>query len=495
MNERLTPNPVSERLSPREVTERYNRHELANLETYKYFNQRGERAEASRRAFVDAAMAGNTPDAPEFTYPAIDVDTLLQWRDELTELLSDVVELDMGNEDNLALREKVVNRLHEIGIMLLTKMQEEIGPSHDNYEAVSYALGENMREVYGSPDPKHWRGILGYRLAKLSKVEQMDEVPDEIFKAWTYLKASLPQDLPIERPYSARPETLEWYAKQLEARMLPAREAIEAAVESGEIIFGEDGKLDADNIVKATRMALDAYGAHGWAVELTDEANIDTSQKDKTIYIPKKRRMTKVQFDTVMVGHEIDRHVASRENGDATGDAVLQGTGLNGYLSWDEGNGKVNEALITGKLNTETSANAHYMTGGLILGLDRPDERGRIYGETFDIVWRMELVEQYVNGKLGADTDLNAIKRTIMEKMVTRLDRSFRGTDGRAPGVALTKDSMTYYPGSIQVLRKWDADMSLPEEDRLREHALERAAKIHPLRTDHRRIVQQAMAT
>jgi hypothetical protein len=476
-----------------EVLERFGQHPFANLETYKYFNQTGPEASARKGDFIDAAMGGETPDTPGFVYPRLDIDNLAQQRDELTEILDEVLRLDMDVEENRLLREKVTDRLHEVGIMLLTKIQSNLDPSEPIYEAVSYQLGENMREVYGAPQPEHWRGILGYRLSLLSEVEQRQDVPDQVREAWEFVKERLPQDLPIEKPYQPNLETFDWYRRQLEERLTPAREAVQAAVDSGDIMLTSDGKLDGDNVLKATKIALAARGITGWKVEMTDESNLDTSQEQKTIFIPYNRsagNMTLEDFDAVMLSHEIDEHVERRVNGDKTGEPVLGGTGCAGYLGWEEGNGKANEALIRGKIDNEDSAFDHYLSGGLALGHDR-DGQGRNYGQTFDLVWRMRMVADYLNGDLKGEPD--QALRKVAERSYDKVGRIFRGTDGRAPGVILPKDAMTYYLGQAEVWRKWDGDMVLPEEERKAEHQLERSAKINPLRPDHRRVAARAL--
>jgi len=76
-------------------------------------------------------------------------------------------------------------------------------------------------------------------------------------------------------------KTVAWYRARLEERMQPARDAVASAVETGDVVYGDDKKMDSNNIMKATRLALDAYGAHDWDVQPTDEANIDTSQQEE----------------------------------------------------------------------------------------------------------------------------------------------------------------------------------------------------------------------
>lgn len=492
MNEHRRPSGETEVLPEverAEVLGRFAEHPYANLETYKYFNQRGGEAAAAKAEFIDESMAGQTPNAPAFVYPALDTDALVARRDEMTDLLQDVLRLDMSIEENRLLREKVTDRLHEIGIMLLTKIQTELGPEHPMYEAVSFQLAQNMREVYGQPEIDHWRGILGYRLSLLAEVEDRPDAPASVREAWEFIRDALPQDLPIEKPYQPRPETMRWYREQLEERLAPSRAAVEAAIEDGVITLTDDGKLDGENIVIATKVALDARDIHGWDVQTTDESNIDTSQEKQTIFVPTTRQMTIKQFDSVMLAHEIDEHVARRDNGDKTGEPILGGTGCAGYLGWEEGNGKANEALLAGKISNEDSAFNYFLSGGLAMGLD--GERGRNFGETFDLVWRMRYVANYLNGK---HQEGDEGQRAIMDKTFDSLRRLFRGTDGRAPGVVFTKDAMTYYLGQTEVWRKWDDDMDLDEDARRAEHELERSAKIHPLRADHRRVASRALA-
>ena len=353
-----------------ELMERFAAHPFANLETYKYFNQKGETASHAKEEFIDMAMDGETPEAPEFEYPNLHVEELAARRDELTAMLEDVLRLDMSDETNRLLREKVTDRLHEVGIMLLARAQSELGPDHSLYAAVSYQLGENMREVYGKPEAGHWRGVLGYRLSLLAEIEDRSDAPAAVREAWEFVRDHLPSDLPIEHPYLPQPETIAWYRQEMETRLEPARTAVSDALASGDLRLNEDKKFDAGNIVTATRLALAARGIEGWNVELTDEANIDTSQERKTIFIPRTRLMSLSQFDAVIQAHEIDEHVARRDNGDKSGEPILGGTGCAGYLAWEEGNGKANEALLKGKASTRDSAFNYFLSGGLALGLD-----------------------------------------------------------------------------------------------------------------------------
>jgi len=465
--------------------ELYAEHPLANLETYKYFNQKGEGATQAKNAFVEASLAGQTPAAPDFDYPDINVDQLMSYRNDFADMLALLpTDKELSGVGKIV-RENITNRLHEVGIMLLTKMQSELDEDDPRYEAISFQLAQNMREVYGMPDTEHFRGILGYRLSQLAEVELRDDVPEHIQDAWQFIKSSLPEDLPVEKPYKLKSETTAWYKAQLDERLAPARAAVTLAITTGEVVLNNDRKLVGPEIVKAAKFALEAYGAEGWTAAETDEANIDTTQSQKTIFIPTTREMTMDQFDQVMLGHEIDEHVGRRVNGDNSGVKVLGGTGANGYLAWEEGNGKVNEALIKGKVSNETSAFAYYLSGGLALGLEADGGKGRSFGQTADLVWRMNFIADYLKGKNEGAEDA---RRAYVEKAATRLTRIFRGTDGRTPGTVFTKDVMTYYLGQAQVFQKWDRDMELSEEERLREHKLERIAKIDPLRNDHRAV-------
>lgn len=474
------------------LLERYNQHPVSTLETYKYFNQKGEETDKRKADFVTSSLEGNTPDSPGFAYDVIAVDDLIRTRDELTAMLQDFPTDSELDGRGKIVRENITNRLNEIGIMLLSKMQSELSTDDPMYEAVSYQLGENMREVYGVPEVEHWRGILGYRLSKLGKIEEMGDIPTAVSEAWAYIKEGLPVDLPIAKPYIPRPETLEWYKAQLDERLASSRHAIKQALDDGTISLNEDGKLEASEIVKAANIGLLERGASEWVAVMSTESNIDSTQSTQQMNIPEKRVMTLAEFDQVILGHEIDEHVVRRVNGDASGDPVLSGSGANGYLGWEEGNGKANEALIKGFVKSEASAFGFYLSGGLALGIEADSGRGRNFGQTFDLVWRMNYVAAELAGKNSGDTLVD--QTTHMTKAVTHLYRLFRGTDGRVPGVILTKDVMTYYLGQADVFRKWDDDMErLTELERLREHTLERSAKINPLRPDHRAVASTAL--
>lgn len=473
-----------------DVLRKFTEHPFANLETYKYFNQKGEQAATAKSIFLEAALSGSTPDAPNFIYPDINIDEIATRRDELTDILNAALALDMSDEANRLVREKVTERLHETGLLILTKLQSELSRDDPNYAAVSYQLGENLREVYGVPEVSHWQGILGYRLSLLSAVEEHSDVPDSIQSAWEFIRESLPNDLPIEKPYQPKPETLQWYAEQLKSRTALGQSLVNTALEHGELALNNEGQLDAPTIMAAAKLVLLARGIEGWDVQLTDEANVDTSQEKQTIFIPKNRFMTLGQFDAIIGSHEIDEHVARRDNGDKTGVPILGGSGCAGYLAWEEGNGKANEALLKGAVSNEESAFNFYLSGGLALGLDGMTDNGRNFGQTFDLVWRMRYVAAFLQGKLTGDSIDD--QRAIMDKTVNSLNRIFRGTDGTNPGVVFTKDVMTYYLGQTEVWKKWDTDMQLSEAERIAEHNLERSAKIDPLRADHRRVASNA---
>ncbi|HEX9679544.1 MAG TPA: hypothetical protein VGA08_02910 [Candidatus Saccharimonadales bacterium] len=472
-----------------EILERFAAHPFSTLETYQYFNQKGEAAKLVKADFIAKALQGNSPEAPDFSYESIDLDDLLIKRDELTAILEEVSLLDMTNEENTLARENITNRIHEVGILILTKLQSQTEVGSEQYANISYQLGENMREVYGVPEVNHWRGILGYRLSLLKEVEHRSDVPDQIISAWRRISDEFPKDLPIEKPYQPRPETLAWYKDRLDERLTPAREAVTRAIENGEVGLSDEGKLDAHNIVIATRIALIAGGATGWGAKITTASNIDTSQTDMMVNVPETSEMTLSQFDSVINSHEIDEHVIRRVNGDSSGVAVLGGTGCNGYLDWEEGNGRANEGLIKGEIINQNSAFLYFLHGGLALGLDG-DRTGRTFGATFDLVCLMNLIDSFLEGKITAD-NIETEQRKVMESTYNSLMRIYRGTDGKTPGVIFTKDVLSYYLGQVKVFRKWDNDMKLSEEKRLEEHNLERRAKIDPTRPDHRRVASK----
>ena len=473
------------------LPERYANHPLATLETYKYFNQSSEEFKESREKFIDAVVDGLEMDAPTFEYPKINIDELMVFRDQLTEMLSEFPNDKELNVAERITRDNITNRLDEVSIMLMTKMQSELSIDDPRYEAVSAQLGINMQEVYGVPNAEHFRGVLGYRLSKIQdSFEILTDTPQSVVDALSYVRSILPKDLPVQKPKELNPEAASWYAAQLDERVRSGMDAVNAAISRGEITLDDEGKLDAQNIIYATRIILDIRGASRWNVVQTKDANIDTNQTDLVIYVPESRKMSLSEFDAVMVCHEVDEHVMRRENGDASGIPEIGGTDAHGYLAKEEGNGKINEALRKGKLSLEASAFGFFLSGGLILGLDR-EGRGRNMRETTEIVWRLNFIEDYLKSR--HDGSQQSVRNAV-DKATTHLTRLFRGTDGKVPGVAFTKDSKTYYEGSADVIDKWHNDMTLTEDQRKSAHMIERAAKYDITRREHSDFVEKVFS-
>ena len=485
----------TEVITPEEILERFNQHPIALLETYKLFNQGGDYGDVAKNAFLDSVTAGNTPESPGFSYPTLVTEELVQWRDDLTQLLDEVCHHNLNDEPTRLIRENISNRLAEVGIMLLAKMQSEWGKDDPNYEAISWQLKLNMQEVYGAPEPNHWRGILGARLAQIKSIQfdaEQSTLPPEIEDALAYINHEFNQTIPEEQPYMPKTETLQWYAARLMERCAESIELIKTAIEDDIVVLNVDNKLDYENIIRATKLVLGTRGFDAWDVQPTKDSNIDTTQRDMTIYIPETRKMSIAEFNKVIIAHEVDQHVARRVNGDRSGVAILGGLGCSDHLQWEEGAGKAGEALISGDVSLDSSAYGFFLTGGLIMGLDQPEQLGRNFGQTFDIVWRLNLLEKYNHGKLK--DDIAGEVKDIQKKAYDHIRRLFRGTDGSVPGVFYPKDSVNYYQGQVEVWRKWDREMELLDDaSRNKELAIERAAKINPLRHDHHRVVEASL--
>lgn len=481
-----------ESLAPDAVLERYNSHPIALLQTYEYFTQTGEFAEHAKADFLLKVEQGYTPAAPGFSYPKLVIDQLVDWREDITEMLATTTSLDMKDEANRLIRENLTTRLAEVGIMLLAKLQSETDPTDPIYPVVSWQLQENMREVYGAPSKEDFRDVLGARMASLQGVLEADNLPWEVAEAAGFIRDNLPVYTNNAKIYEPGTDTIDWYARQLKERCVDSIVIVKQALQDGILNLDENGKLTSENIVAATNLVLRTQGYEGWKSVATTNTNIDTSQADQIIYIPAKRTMDVEEFEQVIIAHEVDQHVGRRVNGDTTGVAILGGLGCTDYLQWEEGNGKASEALISGKVKLTDSAFGFFLTGGLIMGLDKDDSNGRNFGETFDLVWRLKLLDAFA--KNGNIDDMQARIRKAKDGAYDHVRRLFRGTDGKMPRVFYPKDAVNYYLGQVEVWRKWDKDMVQHDEtQRRQEHQLERSAKINPLRSDHRRVAAKAL--
>ena len=209
---------------------------------------------------------------------------------------------------------------------------------------------------------------------------------------------------------------------------------------------------DATAIARAFTYALAHGGLDGWTVVITPTVTaINTNQEKHLVEGPAKRRPVSTQKLRELIVHEIGTHVARREAGEHTGMHLLA-TGLDRYIVGEEGVATFHEQGIRGSLK-EYAGQERYLGIGLALGLDGTP---RTFREVYEILKLYNLAKELRDKEASLE---GATKKALSKAWLSTL-RTFRGTDGKTPGVAFTKD-IAYRDGNI---RLWQRIMEHPEE-------------------------------
>ncbi len=202
-----------------------------------------------------------------------------------------------------------------------------------------------------------------------------------------------------------------------------------------------------------------------WKAELNDGDSASTAGKDKRVYIGKNREHLKSQNQAVgLAFHEAIVH-GSRS----------QGEQLPGTLNFEEGLATRLQQIISGEVRTPGTQ--YYLAIGLQAGIDRGGEP-RSYRETFEILWRREVLIMKRDGK---EFDV-AAARSNAQKQVHRTRRG---------GAVDTRDS-SYFIGA-QKAAAWLNDIAkLPEEERIQALSLVINNRIDPTNPEHIAFMQSA---
>ena len=235
------------------------------------------------------------------------------------------------------------------------------------------------------------------------------------------------------------------------------------------------------------QMFRDAHATRqtGWNVKVEPgKASVDTRQSEETTYIGSGRIMPNVEGSATVLLHENGVHVERRIRGDNTGDPLLAGVGLEGYLASEEGMATIFEQIYRGK---QTIAGTHYYIAlGLARGLDNSSLRD--FRDVFEIDWRRRILEKFVEAEVVTDADVESCKSSAY----TTCFRIFRGTPCDIPGMVYTKDQ-SYFMGNQKMWEIFTNISQLSPEEQKDEFEFLLAAKFDPTNPDHCKIVERSV--
>jgi hypothetical protein len=204
------------------------------------------------------------------------------------------------------------------------------------------------------------------------------------------------------------------------------------------------GQLEPNDIYKAFSEALtilqrDHSDWRGWKVVMPDSGGLSVSVRSKKINVGRYRIPVSSQEVRGIFAHEVLVH-AQRAVNASTLASEFQ-TGLEGYLTAEEGLGVLVESAINGKVAYKVKD--RYVDVSLALGSYR--KKGYSRDELFLVCYTRTVLRSIVDGSMAS---LDDIEQGTWE----HINRIFRGTLGNRYVGVFTKD-IAYYEGLIKMAK------------------------------------------
>lgn len=387
--------------------------EIGAFQAYEYLD-----GDSAVRAKEKEAFLSGEKNNPDLDYPRLEEGALLAKEQELLDLKEKI----LSKEKN-----EVVKNVYR------WRLNEKIA---ENRLLLAAATGDMRRFkrysefIYGKPSKE----IFEYTLKKVR--EELEGIAaqngDPLIQEET---ARLLDGLPdgghgqaMDSPDKARLSTIKDQTERELGNILNIPDSAE--------------KLSDEEIRASFESALQSLSADGWiAVIDPKRTGISVNQERKAVQVPPDRKMPAAELKG-LIAHEIGTHTARRLNGERTKLRLL-GLGLDRYEGGEEGIATLREQALSGEADDYSGFDGHFAIS-LASGLDG---HPRDFRETYDILFRYYFVKNLSRGIEAPEAQKKAAN-TAWGRTV----RTFRGSDGKTPGVCFTKD-IIYREGNIAV---WD---------------------------------------
>ena len=340
--------------------------------------------------------------------------------------------------ENDSLDEEEAARQLAMQYLLMTAYKATESPEIENKELWSQRYTILSSEIYGTPEATILKEIIRNEYLRLLELVGDDNVDQEL----------LMKVLRVYETSDVSQEQLKGIEESRDAD--PASRATRSYLTSKysfalEVFDGEDGYLNApEEIASKFSQAIAKLseidpGWSEWKIILSpDKDSLSVTGSKKTITIGLNRAPATNESLRGLFAHEVLVHALRALNG-SKDDAQL-GSGLAGYLDFEEGLGTYFEYAITGEIPQKNTD--RYFDIALAMGLiGEPMSRGAM----LEFVTMREILRSQANGE-----EIN--EEHIGKKVHAHVNRIYRGTtaDSIETSGVFTKD-IAYHKGFVEV--------------------------------------------
>jgi hypothetical protein len=405
------------------------------------YNTRTKEQAAERKAAREAFVEGG--EWPEYEYPKLNGQELHQAERRLIHILNGIInDTETSAAKKNVAYEQVAIKLAEVYRHL--EVIRSLGSVGAKQEVSRERAGEMTLEIFGTPDKKAFGALLALERQRAREIAESDTDAAWIAEGYLALTGDTFEAGGVSLP-ELKTETMEAIKGDL-VTLFPGLDAF-LQQETPE-------KVAAVDSIEYFDQALDSMGLKekGWNAVVSAGTAADARAETKEIRIGKNRQpYNAISIKGVPVHEAL--HALRSQNASEQKDP-LKRRELPGNVAFEEGLLTSVEQCITGERRI---AGAKYlMSLGLQLGYDRGGENKRGPRETFDIMWRRELLEKRTANDPVTEEDISAAKATAL-LTVLRTQR----------GGSLDARDLSYFTGGYKATTWLNEIASLPAEERI----------------------------
>lgn len=480
MSAELITNPETSEVRLREIIERFRQTPLSTLETYGYFDLDDTSGCAEARAEQERLFLDGRIKNPSLNYPVLaknDTEAnLVDLERTVLDLMAQSTDLAHDEDREAALYDILRVRRLEVGLLNISRLLTTRQSTDDESEKAAKVFNLANDEIHGKLETARFRGLL-LEVQQKSKQLLSNDFPEIVREAAGYFVANtgaVTSKDEVTRPLEVNLDQLSKLGDLVREKFADLISCVPEKPDSE--------TLSINDLAEVFQKAHQARST-GWGVRIQPgKKSVDARQSESSTVIGDRRKQPTSAEAIALLIHENGVHVERRRQGDASGDVLLGGTGLAGYLDAEEGLAKILEQAISGQASD--SGVQYYTALGLARGLDG---KPRDFRDVYELEYRRRIIKEYEDKGI-VDKDRS---QKLKELAYNTCVRIFRGTPCDIPGMVYTKDQ-AYFMGNQKMLELVLNIVDLPGEQKDEAFSMLFAAKYDPTNPLHVRLVNKA---